>query len=167
MKPGVLWPVGITAILCSTIAANLFVMRLANDDPAFAVEPDYYRKAVLYDSTMAQERRNLALGWRTVAHLDPIGSKAETGIRIVLHDSVGQPLTGARVALMARFNARANDTLTAVLTEQVAGTYAARLPIRTPGEWEIRIDAIRDHARFSVTRRITAVRLTTAVHTPR
>ena len=29
-------------------------MRIANDDPSFAIEPDYYRKAVTWDSTLAQ-----------------------------------------------------------------------------------------------------------------
>jgi hypothetical protein len=62
---------------------------------------------------------------------------------------------------MARFNARANDTLTAVLEEQTPGTYAATLPIAHPGEWEVRIDAIQGSQRFSASSRVTAVRATT------
>lgn len=167
MKPGVLWPMGITAILCSTIAANLFVMRLANDDPAFAVEPDYYRKAVQYDSTMAQERRNLALGWQVTADFEPITPDGPTGVRVDIHDAAGHPVTSATVAVMARFNARANDTLTTGLVERVPGEYAADLPIRTPGEWEVRIDVVRDDARFSARRRITATRQAMALRAPR
>ena len=63
MKPGMGWPIGVTVILGATIAVNLWVMKIANSDPSFAIEPDYYRKAVHYDSTMAQQRLNASLGW--------------------------------------------------------------------------------------------------------
>ena len=51
-------------VLALTVAGNLWVMRIANADPSFSVEPDYYRKAVDWDSTMAQRARNEALGWQ-------------------------------------------------------------------------------------------------------
>lgn len=158
MKSGIAWPIGITAILGATVAANLFVMRLASNDPAFAVEPDYYRKAVQYDSTMAQERRNLALGWQATTVLDSVTAGTATRVRIQLHDAGAAPVTGATVSLMARFNARANDTLTATLMEGAPGNYITTLPIRTPGEWEVRIDAVRDSARYTTSQRVVAVR---------
>ena len=55
MKRGMWWPIGITTVLATTVAANLWVMRLANEDHSFAIEPDYYRKAIMWDSTLAQE----------------------------------------------------------------------------------------------------------------
>ena len=48
------WPIGVATILASTVVANIIVMQIANDDPSFAVEPDYYRKAVNFDATMAE-----------------------------------------------------------------------------------------------------------------
>ena len=33
MKRGAWWPIGITTVLATTVAANLWVMRIANDDP--------------------------------------------------------------------------------------------------------------------------------------
>lgn len=160
MKPGLAWPLGMTAILVTTVAANLFVMRLANNDPAFAVEPDYYRKAVQHDATMAQERRNLALGWRASATFDSITATTRTRVQVRLHDATAVPISGTIMTVMARFNARANDTLTATMTETSPGTYATSLPIHTPGEWEIRIDARREGARFTTSQRVTAVRST-------
>lgn len=158
MKSGLGWPLGITAILGSTVVANLLVMRLASNDPAFAVEPDYYRKAVQYDSTMAQERRNLALGWHVTITFDSITAASDTPVEIRLNDATATPVSGATMMVMARFNARANDTLTATLEESAPGRYRTTLPIHRVGEWEIRIDAVRDSARFTTRQRVTAVR---------
>lgn len=163
MKQGMGWPIGVATILALTVAANVAVMRIANDDPSFSVEPDYYRKAVNFDSTMAQERKNLSLGWGFDAAIDSIGDGRQTRLSVKLRDASAAPLPGAHVAVMARFNARANDTLTAVLEEQAPGTYVTTLPIAHPGEWEVRVDATQGSQRFSTSARVMAVRaLTTA-----
>lgn len=176
MKPGMGWPIGVAVILGATVVANIAVMRIANDDPSFAVEPDYYARAVAFDSTMAQERRNLDLGWGVESSLDSLVAGQPTRLTIRLKDRDAGPLVGATVSVTARFNARANDTLTAVLPETAPGTYVSALPISTPGEWEVRVDALHadgQHpdastpARYSVSTRITAVRAahTTAIPT--
>lgn len=143
---------------------NFAVMRIASNDPSFAVEPDYYAKAVAFDSTMAQQRRNLALGWGIETRLDPIERGKPTRLTVLLKAPDAGPLVGARVSVMARFNARANDTITANMQEIEPGEYVASLPILTPGEWEVRVDATRpdsirtgatDH--YLVSRRVTAV----------
>lgn len=158
MKQGMGWPIGVAVILASTVLANVIVMRIANNDPAFSVEPDYYRKAVFFDSTMAQQKRNLSLGWGIDTQIDSIGDGTHTRLAIRLRDASAYPLPGARVAVMARFNARANDTLTAILTEESPGTYVTTLPIARPGEWEVRVDATHGSQRFSASSRVMAVR---------
>lgn len=168
MKQGMGWPIGVASILALTVAANIVVMRIASDDPSFSVEPDYYRKAVNFDATMAQERTNLALGWGFDAAIDSIGDGQHTRLSVRLRDAAASPLRGARVAVMARFNARANDTLTAVLEERTPGTYVATLPIAHPGEWEVRVDARQGSQRFSTSSRVMVTRaLTTAAASTR
>jgi nitrogen fixation protein FixH len=167
MKKGMGWPIGVAVILSSTVVANVVVMKIANNDPSFSVEPDYYRKAVHFDSTMAQQKRNLSLGWGIDTQIDSIGDGTRTRLSIRLRDASSYPLPGARVAVMARFNARANDTLTAVLTEEAPGTYVTTLPIARPGEWEVRVDATHGSQRFSASSRVTAVRSDVAQVTPR
>lgn len=165
MKPGIGWPIGVAVILGCTVVANIAVMRIANNDPSFAVEPNYYARAVAFDSTMAQERRNLALGWGVETSLDSLVPGQPTQLLVHLKGADAAPLPGAVVSVVARFNARANDTLTTVLRETAPGAYVAALPIHTPGEWEVRIDATRtdsttrDVARYSVRTRVTAVRV--------
>lgn len=163
MKPGIGWPIGIACILGATIVGNLVVMRIAGNDPAFSVEPDYYRKAVHYDSTMAQQRRNLSLGWQVRSTLSPITASDSAELQVVLTNANAEPLRGAQVAIMARFNARANDTLTAKLREEAPGRYHTTLPVRHAGEWEVRVDARMGDAHWQDAQRVQAVRLQ-AVH---
>ncbi|WP_309672825.1 FixH family protein [Gemmatimonas sp.] len=158
MKAGMGWPIGITAILGATVAANLVMMRIANNDPSFSVEPDYYKKAVFYDSTMAQTHRNLDLGWSVQTFADSIVAGKPTRLRVVLRDEKALPLLGATVQATVLFNARANDLTTATLSDEGAGAYTATVPINTPGEWEVRVNAKRDTSHFTSSTRITAVR---------
>ena len=157
MKPGMGWPIGIIAILAASVTANIVMMRIASDDPSFAVEPDYYRKAVLYDSTLAQTHRNLDLGWSVQAFADSIVRGQPTRLRVVLRDERAQPLLGAVVDATVLFNARANDLATATLADEGAGVYSATFPINTPGEWEVRVNATRDTSHFTSSTRLTAV----------
>lgn len=162
MKPGMSWPLGVTVILGATVAANLWVMRIANADPAFAIEPDYYAKAVAFDSLMAAERRTLALGWGVDAALAPVDRDGHGLLTVQLRGADAAPLAGATVRVVARFNARANDSVTAVLREERAGVYTAAIPVAHAGEWEVRIDATKDDAQYSHRLRVTALTPVTA-----
>ncbi len=161
MKAGMGWPIGIVAILGASVAANMVMMRIANNDPSFAVEPDYYRKAVFYDSTMAQTHRNLDLGWDVQTSADSIVQGKPTRLRVVLRDERARPVLGAVVQATVLFNARANDLTTATLTDEGTGVYSATLPINAPGVWEVRVNATRDTSHFTSSTRLTAVRSAT------
>lgn len=161
MKAGMGWPIGIIAILGASVAANIVMMRIANNDPSFAVEPDYYRKAVFYDSTMAQTHRNLDLGWNVQTSADSIVQGKPTRLRVVLRDERARPVLGAVVQATVLFNARANDLTTATLTDEGTGVYSATLPINAPGVWEVRVNATRDTSHFTSSTRLTAVRSAT------
>lgn len=153
MKPGMGWPIGISAILAAFVIGNLALMRLANDDPAMAIEPDYYKKAVAFDSTLAQEKRSAALGWAastTIASVD--GSRGPI-VTVSLADAAQVAVQGATVTVTARYNARANDVLTDTLREASPGQYRARLAVTHAGQWEVRIDAVRGAEHFMTSTR--------------
>jgi len=154
MKQGSGWPIGIVSILVLFVVANLIVMRLANDDPAFAIEPDYYNKAVAFDSTMAVERRSAALAWSASARI----AHGDSGpmVMVTLADARHQPIAGASVTINARFNARANDVLAATLREGAPGQYVAPLAVRHAGQWEVRINAVRGAEHFVASTRTEA-----------
>lgn len=150
------WPIGIAVILAVSVAANVFMFRLANGDPSFAVEPDYYRKAVHWDDELAQRRHNVELGWRTTAALTPAGDGGAE-LRVWLTDSTGAPLDGATVRAQAFAVGRAADVsnLTLVASAHPAGgSYAARLPAARAGRWELRLEATRGADRFTAVERL-------------
>ena len=74
MKRGSMWPIGIAAVLLATVAANIALYYVAGNDPSFVIEPNYYAKAIAWDSTMAQSALNQRLGW----HLAPALTRRST-----------------------------------------------------------------------------------------
>jgi len=156
MKRGAWWPIGITTVLATTVAANLWVMRIANDDPSFAIEPDYYQKAITWDSTLAQARQDSILGWRLTPQLQFVAATGTTRISATLTDSLGRPISDAVVKVSALPVARASEVHEATLAATGAGEYAAQLDARRPGRWELRFDVQAGSTRFTAVARVDA-----------
>lgn len=157
MKNGMQWPIGVIAILGITVVANIALMRAANDDPSFAVEDNYYERGVQFDTTMAQERQNQALGWTALSTIAGAPHGRAT-LRVHLTDKRGQALAADSVSVVALFIARANDHVAARLTPDaaIAGDYVADIPMTRPGQWEVRVDARKGADRFVTTTRAVA-----------
>ncbi len=144
------WPLAIIAALALTVAANLLVLRLAGDDSAVAVEPDYYAKAVAWDSTQAARRASDALGWSADVALEPAGGR-EADVRVHLRDRDGAPIEGALVRFEAIHNRLVTHPVRAELTEDAAaGMYRARVVLAKYGMWQFRIAARRGEDRFEL-----------------
>lgn len=150
---GRLWPWAVAGVLAVTMAGNIWVMRLAGADTSFAVEPDYYRKAVAWDSTMAQAARNTELDWRLGARLGAPSAGGLATLAVTLHTAAGAPISDAVIRVEATHNADANRILAAELLPAGDGTYHATLPATRRGLWELRLEALRGPERFTVTLR--------------
>lgn len=156
MKRGWQWPVGIAAVLATVVIADVTVAIIAGRDEAFAVEPNYYQKAVHFDDEMALRAESQRLDWSLAPTLQLGRPGAPGTVSLSLHDSSGRPITGARVQLLAMHNARASHQLTASLTERGDGKYDAPLDAERPGEWELRFLVTRGGDRFASRERIDA-----------
>lgn len=151
-----LWPAIIAGVLIASAGSNIAVMLVARNDPAFAVEPDYYGKAVRWDDAMAQERRNAALGWQAHGGLS-LTHDAEVGkVTVTLQDAAGVPLEGATVSVEAMHNARAADRREVTLVPMRPGVYWAPIDATRPGEWELRLTAVRGDERYTRSLRVDA-----------
>jgi hypothetical protein len=141
------WPIALGLVLALTIGANVLVYHLATRRDALAMEPDYYRKAVAWDSTQAVAARSRALGWRLTATL---AGSATGPARFVatLSDRAGAAVAGARVRVEIFAVARADERRDTVLAEVEPGRYALALPA-VPAEWhEVRLSADRASERY-------------------
>jgi nitrogen fixation protein FixH len=155
---GLRWPVAITLVLGTVVAANIWVAMKAGSDPSFAIEPDYYKKAIAWDSAMSQARTNAALGWRVAPSLAAFSADSGAALRVVVTDADGRPVRDARVTVEAMFNARASVVFTAQLLPDGHDAYVTQLPVDRAGVWEMRLDMTKDGARFMTVARLDAVR---------
>jgi len=158
MKRGTLWPVGIAAVLATTMGVNFWVLHLAGSDPSAVVEADYYRRAIAYDGEMAQDRANVALGWTVAPSLAPVGPAGRARLTAALRDRDGRPLDDAVLAVEGFAVARSATVVRAALAPRGGGAYAAELPVATTGLWVLRFTARRGTARFTAEARLDAVR---------
>jgi nitrogen fixation protein FixH len=150
MKKGWYWPFLLVGLLAAGVGANLYFLARAVGDPSFAVEPDYYAKAIAWDAHQAQARDNAALGWSVALDVTPADlATGRAHLVAKLTDRDGRAVDGAAVALTAFHNARAAEVLTATLAETAAHDYAADVPIVRPGLWEFRLAATRGAATFT------------------
>jgi nitrogen fixation protein FixH len=154
---GLFWPCFVGFLLLFTVGANVAMLVAASSDANGAVvEPDYYRKAVAWDSLAALRAASAALGWS--AHVEVSSGDAgvaaggagggEGSVRIALSGPDGAPVRGARVQATLIHNADAGRPLRLTLREESPGRYAARAPIAHRGRWEVRTEALRGAARF-------------------
>lgn len=144
MKRGWHWPALVVGLLAAGVGANVYLLARAVDDPSFAVEPDYYAKAVQWDAHQAQARENADLGWSAAVEVGP-ADLATGRARVVatLTGRDGRKIESATVAVEAFHNARSGQRLDVKLVETDGHDYAADAPIVRPGLWEFRLTARR------------------------
>jgi nitrogen fixation protein FixH len=147
------WPLALAGVLGVTVVANVFLLYAANDHNAAVVEPDYYRKAVAWDSSAAGRDASDALSWRLEAALEPLGGDGAGILRVRVTDRGGAPVAFARIACTAIHNLDAAARPHAEGVLDAEGAAALRLPLARAGLWELRFEANRGAERFAVTLR--------------
>jgi nitrogen fixation protein FixH len=145
-----LFPIVLLGILV-TIQGILF--SLSRSDPSFAVEPEYYQKAVAWDDEMAQRSVNATLGWKSSAQI--IAQGRDANLYLTLQEPNGSPLTGASVQATVFPNARALQRENVQPRETEPGVYTAAIPFLHQGVWEVRLTASRAKETYTQTLRIS------------
>ena len=154
MKPEVRWPLFIVGLLVFQVGLGAFFFWKATSDPSFAVEEDYYQKAVNWEAKQAQDRTNAELGWTLDQSVGAINDDRTTRTLIAeLHDADDSPITGAIIQVETFHNVRAGEILRAELKEAKPGQYSTQLPMLRPGLWEIRFTVESDSETFTHTAR--------------
>jgi hypothetical protein len=151
LSPQVRWPALIVGALVLHVVASLVTVFIATSNPSYAVEEDYYQKALAWDERRAQERYSRELGWQLIVEVAPAAAGSDPTLVARLADGNGQPLTGARVSVAAFHNARADQILRAELAATGGGAYACPLAMRRSGVWELRFVVDRGGERFTHT----------------
>ncbi|WP_255120259.1 FixH family protein [Synechococcus sp. Cruz CV-v-12] len=114
------------------VGATIFAA--ASRSSSFAVERDYDRKALHWEETARQQRRNRELGWKVA-----IDSTDGGVIAVSLTDAAGRPLEAATVDVEAFHHASAGTRLNVRLSSTAPGRYAGAGLVGAPGLWEFRL----------------------------
>lgn len=142
-------PVG---LLASMLAGLGTMATIAARDPGFALERDYYAKAVTYDRVIAQRGENARLGWLLETELGEAAPGRTTPFVVKVRSGEGA-VVGARVSVEALRNATAQAAVEATLVERTPGEYAANLALARGGLWELRLTVERGGERFTAVER--------------
>jgi nitrogen fixation protein FixH len=147
MSPARLWPIAIVAVLAVTVGANVLLLWQASGPDAAVIEPNYYARAVAWDSTLAERAHDEALGWHLEATL---GAPGQAGIPIAvwLTDANHAAIAHAVIALEAIHNADPARRVHLTLHGDSL-RYAGVLPSRHAGRWELRFEVHARGERFT------------------
>ena len=146
---GTFWawvPAGLLAIMLLGLGTLAYI---AIDDPGFALEPNYYEKAVQWDRSLAEARESHALGFRIEpTHALLLGADGVIEVELTLRDRLGSAVSGAELSLEAFPNAAAQKIERHKLRETSPGTYRTQLRGGGSGLWELRCKVSYGTARF-------------------
>lgn len=134
------WPLAVFGLLGFQLCVCGVGLYFATSDPSVAIEPRYYEKALAWDDEAAQRATNTRLGWvASLAVSDDADAAGRRNLRLALTTNDARPLDGAKVKLVAFHHTRSSDRLVAELAPESDGFYAAWLPLRQSGWWEVRV----------------------------
>ena len=148
-RSGTVWA-WVPALLLGSMLLGLGTLAyIAIDDPHFALEPNYYDKAVHWDRAQSEARDGAALGL-ALALTKPLAlamdGTLEVEVRIT--DRERALLSPAVVQLEAFPNAYASRVEQVTLSEVSPGVYRARLRGQARGLWELRFTVAKGNLRF-------------------
>ncbi|HWP03761.1 MAG TPA: FixH family protein [Gemmatimonadaceae bacterium] len=152
MKKGTIWPIAVVAVLGTCVGANLWLLRLSASDPAFAVEENYYERAVNFDRDLARRRHLEESGWHAVPSIDSVRSDSAILVSLTLRRHQ-YAVDGAEVRVHAAHVARPRTPIVASLQPAGRGRYETWLRGTGRGLWDLRFDISVDTLRFSTSER--------------
>ncbi|MDQ7007183.1 MAG: FixH family protein [Acidobacteriota bacterium] len=153
LKKGWQWPVFIVGLLVLGVGSNIALLVVARSNPSFAVEEDYYQKALAWDEHQAQQAINRELGWRLHFELDTAAPIPGTLALVAqVRDRRGADLDGASLEVEAFPIARSSHRQKLRLEPAGPGRYRAELNVERPGRWEFRWVVEHGEQRYTLTR---------------
>lgn len=137
------------ALLLGSMLVGLGTLaHIAIDDPHFALEPNYYDKAVHWDRSRAEERASQALGLQLSLGPVSVAADGSAELELRVRDADGGAFAGAVLEVEAFPNAFASRVQRPAIHEAAPGVYRAKLERALPGLWELRVSATRGPAHY-------------------
>lgn len=141
-KSGKQWPLMVVGILGVSFTVCGITIYAAVSDASFALETDYYEKAVSWDETMEARRASDALGWSASYELSQ--ADRHTGKRwltVSIVDADGEPVELETVSALTFHHARRGEERETALRPIRAGVASGEIGLGADGLWQVRLRA--------------------------
>lgn len=127
------------AFFAAIIAVNVgFAMVAVDSFPGEDVRRSYLQ-GLNYNETLAERRRQAALGWHASAALEDAGGLAQ--LVVIIRDRDGAPVSGLSLTGVLRWPADERLDRALAFIPDGDGRYVARLDDLQPGHWRLRARA--------------------------
>ncbi len=136
------WPTAVVGILLGSIVICAVTVVLALSDSNFAVEDDYYGRALAWDESRESEARVESLRWTigvTLTGREPPLDRRRLLVEIRGDDGAPVEVAGLRANLFHR--ARSEDRHEIVLAPVGDARYSATVIGGMPGLWRLRLSS--------------------------
>jgi nitrogen fixation protein FixH len=140
LKSGKQWPLIVIGILGVSFTVCGITIYAAVSDASFALESDYYEKAVVWDETMEARRASEALGW--IAAITVSDADQHTGKRwlsVSVTSEEGEPVAIENVHAVAFHHARRAEAREVALRQIRPGVASGELGHGADGLWQVRL----------------------------
>lgn len=143
LKPGAAWPLFVVGILMTSFTVCGITVYAAVADGSYAVETDYYERAVRWDETAREREESERCAW--TSEVDVYTTPADAAeLSLALHDAQGAPISSARVEVEAFHHAHRNDAVMTTMNAQGEGRYTLSIADARAGLWQVRLRALTD-----------------------
>jgi nitrogen fixation protein FixH len=150
LPPHIAWPLFVVLILGVGIVGAFSILFAAASDGGAQVVDDYYRRAVAWDSTAAENARAAALGWRVDFRvLQPTGENSLRPVRFTVVDSTGSPVESL-AGTVRLFRPQHAAPVAELPFHAEAGSYGFQAPLTSAGLWDFEISGRRDSTEYRV-----------------
>jgi nitrogen fixation protein FixH len=152
------WPAFVVVLLLMNAGLAAVMIYYATTDKTFAVEPDYYRKAMNWDTYAAMHDASAKLGWSVHLRVRP-AEDARGRPRLVLNvaDRDGEPVSDVQFRGIAFHRARASERIALAFANAGNGEYECEAAMSRPGLWEVRLIASRGRDVFETIEQVEVV----------
>jgi hypothetical protein len=144
---GRFWAFVPVALLGTGLVGLGTLASIATNDPSFALEPNYYERAVQFEREQLQRAENERLGYALSLELTPHATHTE--LVLTLKSRGGGEPPPAQVSARAFANARAGDVRELTFERGSDGRYRAKLAPGMPGLWEFRCSVLAGDERYT------------------
>lgn len=158
--PGWWYPWIFVGGMLIVIAVNVVLVIFAVGTFSGLETTDHYRKGLAYQDALDATARQAELGWTAQVDFRPRPPGGESGgqssgeLALQFSDRDGQPLERLEVEAQFTRPTQAGFDHKAVLDSEGSGRYRASISFPMPGQWDLRVLARRDDARFQSTHRL-------------